>query len=50
MYSDELVEVSKFFNGGESPVPMEDTLEIMAMLDAAAASAVSGKQEKIKTS
>lgn len=46
-YSDELVLVEKFFRGGESPVPMEDAIEVMAMLDAAERSVSSGKPEDV---
>ena len=46
-YSDLLTEIVKFFRGGKPPVSMDDTLEIMGMLDAAERSYQSGKPEKI---
>ena len=46
-YSDLLTEIVKFFRGGKPPVSMDDTLEIMGMLDAAERSCQSGKPEKI---
>jgi predicted dehydrogenase len=46
-YTDGLNEIAKFFRGGPAPVDMEDTLEVMNMLDAAARSAKSGKEEKL---
>ncbi|HET6453076.1 MAG TPA: Gfo/Idh/MocA family oxidoreductase [Armatimonadota bacterium] len=46
-YSDLLTEIAKFFKGGKPPVSMDDTLEIMGMLDAAERSFQSGKPEKI---
>lgn len=47
-YSGELREIAGFFNGGNPPVKIEDTLEIMAMLDAADCSLKSGRNEKVK--
>ncbi|MDH7481447.1 MAG: Gfo/Idh/MocA family oxidoreductase [Armatimonadota bacterium] len=47
-YSDELELVGKFFQGGDVPVEMEDTLEVMAMLDAAERSVQSGKTESVQ--
>jgi predicted dehydrogenase len=47
LYSDELEKVAEFFRGGDAPVPLEDALEIMAMLDAAERSANSGKAEAV---
>jgi predicted dehydrogenase len=44
-YSDVLVLIEKFFRTGEAPVETEDTLEIMALLDAAERAAQSGKEE-----
>ncbi|NLE28311.1 MAG: Gfo/Idh/MocA family oxidoreductase [Phycisphaerae bacterium] len=46
-YSDLLVEIEKFFRTGKSPVEIEDTLEVMAMLDATQKSVHSGKEETI---
>lgn len=46
-YSDELELVAKFFRGGEAPVPLDDSLEVMAMLDAAERSTQSGKSEAV---
>ena len=47
MYSDLLEKITNFFQGVPAPVAMEDTLEIMAMLEAAQHSLVSGKEEEI---
>jgi predicted dehydrogenase len=44
IYTDELKKVQRFFATGETPVALEDTLEIMALLDAAEQSAQSGKE------
>lgn len=46
-YTLELVEVVKFFAGAESPVTLEDALEVTAMLDAAERSVNSGKTEAV---
>jgi predicted dehydrogenase len=46
-YSDLLVEVGKFFETGKAPVELEDTLEVMAMLDASQRSFDSGKDEAV---
>ncbi len=46
-YKLELDEVAKFFGGGEPPVAMEDTVEVMALLDAADRSAKSGRTEAV---
>jgi hypothetical protein len=43
------VEIGRFFAGGRSPVDMEDTQEVMAMLDAAERSRQSGKKEAVKS-
>ena len=43
LYSDQLIEILKFFKGGEPPVAVEDALEVAAILDAAQQSADSGK-------
>jgi predicted dehydrogenase len=48
-YTDLLVEIGRFFAGGRSPVDMEDTQEVMAMLDAAERSRQSGKKEAVKS-
>lgn len=47
-YSDELVEVAKFFAGGNSPVALDDTLEIMRLFDATERSLQSGKPESVR--
>ncbi|MDI6828105.1 MAG: Gfo/Idh/MocA family oxidoreductase [Armatimonadota bacterium] len=46
-YSDQLELIGKFFRGSDAPVEMEDTLEVMAMLDAAERSVQSGKTEAV---
>ena len=46
-YSDLLEEIVKFFGGAEAPLEIEDTLEVMAMLDAAERSVGSGRVEAI---
>lgn len=45
LYSDQLVEIIRFFEGGPAPVAPEDALEVTAILDAAQRSADSGKAE-----
>lgn len=45
IYSAQMRQVLEFLKGGDSPVAIEDTLEVMAMLDAADRSTVSGKFE-----
>lgn len=47
-YSDLLSEIGKFFAGNNAPLYMEDTLEVMSMLDAAEKSFKSGKHEIVK--
>lgn len=47
LYTVELKEVSDFFHGGKAPLSLEDTLEVMALLDAAERSAKSGKTESV---
>ncbi len=47
-YTDLLREVKKFFETGISPVQIEDTLEVMALLDAAETSFRSGSVETIR--
>jgi predicted dehydrogenase len=47
LYSDLLVLIEKFFRTGQAPVATEDTLEIMALLDAAERAAQSGKEEAV---
>jgi predicted dehydrogenase len=47
MYYDEVKEIEEFFRTGNSPVKIEETLEIMAMLDAAEKSYQSGKEIKL---
>jgi len=39
--------VADFFRGGPAPVAMEDTLEVMALLDAAERSYQSGREETL---
>jgi predicted dehydrogenase len=46
-YKGLLDKIVKFFNGGEAPVQMHETLEIMNMLDTTVKSAKSGKTEKM---
>jgi predicted dehydrogenase len=47
IYSVELDMIVKFFQGAEAPVAIEDTLEVMALLDAADRSTSSGKIESL---
>ncbi|MBO7742403.1 MAG: Gfo/Idh/MocA family oxidoreductase [Victivallales bacterium] len=44
-----LNEVRDFFQGGKSPVDVESSFEVMAMLDAAERSAASGRKEVVYT-
>ncbi len=46
-YSDLLVLVADFFRTGQAPVALADTIEIMALLDAAERAAQSGKEEAV---
>jgi predicted dehydrogenase len=46
-YTDLLVEIGTFLAGGEAPMDMAETLEIMAMLDAAERSLLSGAVETV---
>jgi hypothetical protein len=46
-YRDLLREVEKFFRTGVSPADLADTLEVMALLDAARRSTESGAEEAI---
>ncbi len=46
-YSDLLAEIVKFFKGAKPPVKLDDTLEIMGMLDAAERSTQSGAAEAL---
>lgn len=48
IYTDLLKQVYRFFATGELPVGVEDTVEIMALLDAAEHSAQSGKEVALK--
>jgi hypothetical protein len=48
LYSNILREIEKFFRGGESPVDIGDTLEVMSLLDSAETSLHSGKAEIVK--
>lgn len=48
-YVDLLDQVMKFFRTGEAPLELEDTLEVMAMLDAAQRSLDSKKEEPLQT-
>jgi len=45
LYSDLLGQIARFFLTGETQVTLDDTLEVMAMLDAARRSQESGKDE-----
>ena len=47
-YTDLLIEIGNFFAGGNPPVYIEDTLEVMSMLDSAENSLKSGKKETVK--
>ncbi len=49
-YTLELQEVAKFFAGEESSVSLEDTLEVMDLLDTAQRSLDTGKEEKLNGS
>jgi len=46
-YSDQLELVAKFFRGDDPPVEAEDTLEVMALLDAAERSAQTGQTQPL---
>jgi predicted dehydrogenase len=46
-YTDQLALVAGFFRGDPAPVTMEDTLEVMALLDAAERSYQSGREESL---
>ncbi|MCC7518608.1 MAG: Gfo/Idh/MocA family oxidoreductase [Verrucomicrobiae bacterium] len=48
LYSDLLLQIRAFFRGAPPPVAQEDTLEVMALLDAAQRSADSGREEAVK--
>lgn len=47
-YPDLLIQIERFFRTGEAPIDLETTLEVMAMLDAAERSCLSGLAEEIK--
>lgn len=47
LYPVQLREVVKFFQGGESPVSLDDAVEVTAMLDAAERSVHSGRAEAV---
>ena len=47
-YSAELKEIAAFFKGAPAPVAFEDTLEVMALLDAADKAAASGNTAKVE--
>jgi len=47
IYADQMRILIPFLKGGETPAPMEDALEVMAMLDAAERSFQSGQTEKV---
>ncbi|OGF52549.1 MAG: hypothetical protein A2044_01290 [Candidatus Firestonebacteria bacterium GWA2_43_8] len=47
IYTDLVRELFGFIKGGPAPVPFEDTLEVMALLDTAEKSLKSGKKEKV---
>lgn len=46
-YGELMRQVAAFFQSGESPLPLNHTVEVMAMLDAAERSAMSGQAETI---
>jgi predicted dehydrogenase len=46
-YTDQLVEIERFLQGAEPPMEVEDTLEVMAMLDAAERALHSGVRETV---
>jgi len=46
-YTDLVKELAGFLKGGPSPVPLEDTLQVMALLDTAEKSLKSGKKEQV---
>ena len=48
LYYNLLLRVRDFFHWGVNPVPLEETLEIQALLDAAERSLASGKEEALK--
>ena len=47
LYTDLVRELFSFLKGGPAPVPLEDTLEVMALLDTAEKSLQSGKAEQV---
>jgi predicted dehydrogenase len=49
-YTLQLIEIAKFFNGEEAPVSMDETLEVMDLLDTAQRSLDSGKEEMLNGS
>ncbi len=49
IYSDLLIRIGEFFRGAQTPVSMEDTLEVTAMLDAARRSHDGGADESVNT-
>ena len=49
VYTGLLVEIQQFLAGGAAPVDVDETLEIMAMLDAAERSFQSGETEAVET-
>jgi len=46
-YTEQLGHIARFFQGGPAPVAMEDSLEVMALLDAAKRSCQSGREVTI---
>jgi predicted dehydrogenase len=48
LYIDLLVQIAGFFRGGPAPVAVEDTLEVMALLDAADKAHQSGREEPVR--
>jgi predicted dehydrogenase len=48
LYANALEQVAGFFRGGPAPVAMEETLEVMALLDAADRSYNSGRVENLR--
>lgn len=47
-YTDLVKEIEKFFREGKAPIDIEDTLEVMSLLDSAEISLQSGKKEVVK--
>lgn len=47
-YTDLVREIGKFFSESKAPIDIEDTLEVMSLLDSAEISLKSGKVEEVK--